>query len=76
VGRYLPQDEHGNRHNCQLAQFEASDNIVFSQTGQHIALLGVQNLIVVAAKDALLVTSQAHAESIKKLVDGLPVELR
>jgi mannose-1-phosphate guanylyltransferase len=76
VGRYLDTDEHGNKHNCQLAQFDASNNIIFSQTGQHIALLGVQDLIVVAAKDALLVTSKAHAESIKKLVDGLPSELR
>jgi mannose-1-phosphate guanylyltransferase len=76
VGRYLDTDEHGNKHNCQLAQFDASNNIIFSQTGQHIALLGVQDLIVVAAKDALLVTSKSHAESIKKLVDGLPSELR
>ena len=76
VGRYLETDAAGNQHNCAMAQHESQGNIVFSQTSQHIALLGVQDLIVVAAKDALLVTTKVHAESIKKLVDGLPPALR
>lgn len=76
VGRYLKSDEAGNQFNTTLSRFDSESNIVFSQTGQHIALLGVQDLIVVAANDALLVTSKAQAENIKKLVDGLPKELR
>ena len=76
VGRYLKQDDSGNQFNCALSQHEASSNIVFSQTDQHVALLGVQDLIVVASKDGLLVASRSQAESIKKLVDGLPKELR
>ena len=76
VGRYLEEDKNGNQHNCKLAQFEASGNIVFSQTNHHVALLGVQDLIVVQAKDAILIASKSHAESIKKLVDTLPQELR
>ncbi|MDB6137641.1 MAG: Mannose-phosphate guanylyltransferase [Verrucomicrobiaceae bacterium] len=76
VGRYLNQDANGNQHNCKLAQFDASGNIVFSQTDHHVALLGVQDLIVVQSKDAILIASKSHAESIKKLVDTLPQELR
>ena len=76
VGRYLTMDEHGNQHNCALSQLDSSNNLVFSQTGQHIALLGVQDLIIVSAKDALLITSRSHAESIKKLADQLPKELK
>jgi mannose-1-phosphate guanylyltransferase len=76
VGRYLTTDEHGNQHNCALSQLDSSSNLVFSQTGQHIALLGVQDLIIVSAKDALLITSRSHAESIKKLADQLPKELK
>lgn len=76
VARYLSEDKDGNRHNCPLSQIDAANNIVFSQTGQHIGLLGVQDLIIVSAKDALLVASRGHAEGIKKLVDGLPQELR
>ncbi len=76
VGRYLTQDAGGNQYNCAFSQQDAASNIVFSQTGQHIALIGVQDLIVVAAKDGLLVADRARAETIKKLVDSLPQELR
>jgi mannose-1-phosphate guanylyltransferase len=76
VGRYLKCDDDGNQHNCALSQIGAANNLVFSQTGQHIALLGVQDLIVVSSKDALLITSRAHAENIKKLADQLPKELK
>lgn len=76
VGRYLKTDADGNQFNCAFSQQEAASNIIFSQTGQHVALIGVQDLIVVASKDGLLVADRARAENIKKLVDGLPAELR
>jgi mannose-1-phosphate guanylyltransferase len=76
VGRYLGQDDQGNQHNVDLALHKAQRNIVFSQTGQQIALLGVDDLIIVAAGDAILVASKAEAESIKKIVDTLPASLR
>ncbi|MFN0076193.1 MAG: mannose-1-phosphate guanylyltransferase [Prosthecobacter sp.] len=76
VGRYLEADSDGNQHNCALSQQDAANNIVFTQTDQHVALIGVQDLIVVAAKDGLLVACRSKAENIKKIVDGLPAELR
>jgi mannose-1-phosphate guanylyltransferase len=76
VGKYLQTDGAGNQHNIDMSQHLAKNNIVFSQTGQKIALLGVQDLIIVAANDALLISTKEHAESIKKIVDGLPKELR
>ena len=76
VGRYLKCDGDGNQHNCAFSQIGAANNLVFSQTGQHVALLGVQDLIVVSAGEALLVTSRAHAENIKKLADLLPAKLK
>ncbi len=76
VGRYLKNDNDGNQFNCAFSQQDAASNLVFTQTGQHVALIGVQDLIVVASKDGLLVADRARAETIKKLVDGLPAELR
>jgi mannose-1-phosphate guanylyltransferase len=76
VGRYLESDGDGNQFNCAFSQQDAASNLVFTQTGQHVALIGVQDLIVVASKDGLLVADRARAETIKKLVDGLPAELR
>ncbi len=72
VGRYLQCDEGNNQHNCALSQMDASNNLVFSQTAQHVALLGVQDLIVVPTQDAVLVCTRSHAENIKKLMDCLP----
>lgn len=76
VAAYLPKDAGGNQHNCVLSQIDAANNIVFTKTPQHVALLGVQDLIVIATQDALLVAHISQAEKIKRLVDGLPGELR
>jgi mannose-1-phosphate guanylyltransferase len=76
VGNHLRKDGAGNQHNCALSHQEAGNNLVFAETGQHVALLGVSDLIVIATKDALLVAHRSEAEKLKKLVDGLPGELR
>ncbi len=76
VGRYLENDEEGNQHNGPLSTLDAAGNLTFTQTAQHVALLGVQDLIVVATPDALLVTQRACAENIKKLAERLPDELK
>jgi mannose-1-phosphate guanylyltransferase len=76
VAKYLKCDESGNQHNCALSQHGSSSNIVFTQTPQHVALLGVDNLVVVAAGDAILIAAKDQAEAIKKLADQLPADLR
>lgn len=75
VGQYLKNDGSNNQHNCALSQLDASDNLIFTQTPQHVALLGVQDLIIVSTPDALLITTRSHAENIKKLAEQLPKEL-
>ncbi len=76
VAKYLTTDDDENQYRAILSQHAAARNIVFSQTPQRIALLGVEDLIVVATEDAILVASKSHADDIKKLVDALPAELR
>ena len=76
VGAYLTQDGQGNQHNCTVSKLDAGNNLVFSQTKQHVALLGVSDLIVISTGDALLVAHRSQAEKLKKLVEGLPGELR
>jgi len=76
IGRHLSEDELGNQHNGPLSALDAAGNLAFSQTAQHIALLGVQDLIVVATPDALLVTHRACVENIKKLAERLPDALK
>jgi hypothetical protein len=76
VARYFPKDARGNAANCGLTTLEASDNIVFDDAGNNVALLGVNNLIVVRTRDAVLVCHRHHAEKIKNLVAKLPEALQ
>ena len=76
VASYLPWDPKGNAANCDLTALNASNNIVFNDSATKIALLGVDNLIVVRTGDALLICNRHDAEKIKNIVAGLPPELQ
>jgi mannose-1-phosphate guanylyltransferase len=45
-----------------------SRGVVISETGRLVALVGVDDLVVVDTEDALLVTSRAHAQEVKAAV--------
>ena len=76
VAKYLEGSEGGNAANCPLTTSDASHNIVYSSGRKHIALAGVQDLIVIDTGDALLVCHRSEAENIKKLVPRVPEELQ
>ncbi|MBV9009399.1 MAG: mannose-1-phosphate guanylyltransferase [Verrucomicrobia bacterium] len=76
VARYFEKDAQGNASNCPVTALNAGENIVFDEAGGNIALLGVNNLIVVRTGDAVLVCHRHHAEKIKKLVAKLPEKLQ
>lgn len=50
---------------------DSSTGIVVSDTGRMIALIGVQDIVVVDTPDALLVTTQEHAQRVKEAVASL-----
>jgi mannose-1-phosphate guanylyltransferase len=75
VGKYLPPDSAGNSSNSPLSVIESGHNIVFTEGRVRVALLGVENLIIVQTGDALLIADRHSADSIKKLVDLVPPEL-
>lgn len=75
VGKYLKQDEASNASNTALSALESSGNIVFSANGKHVALVGVDDLIVVDTGDALLVAHRDQADKIKNVVAKLPDNL-
>lgn len=77
IAKYFPAYGDENRANRTLTEIQSHRNIVFtSQPGTHVALLGVDDLIVVQTPDALLVADRHQADAIKKLADLLPPELR
>lgn len=72
---YFPADGHGNRSNRPTVAVGSHDNIVFASGDVTIALLGVDDLIVVQTPDAILVARKEEAESIKNLMDRVPPSL-
>ena len=76
VAKYFKTDEHDNAANCAITAVDATNNIVFDQTGANVALLGVHNLVVVRTNDAILVCHRHQAEKIKNLISQLPPELQ
>ena len=75
VAKYLPADGQGNAGNCGIHALESEGNLVFSEEKGTVALLGVRDLIVVRAGDALLICHRRDAERVKLLMPGLPESL-
>lgn len=76
VAKYLPVMGDGNQCNDEITEIGSQNNIVFNaRKNSRIALLGVDDLIVVQTEDAVLVANRHQADDIKKLSDQLPEEL-
>lgn len=76
VSKYLPQDPVNNATNSPLVEIDSQNNIVFTKSKDtQVALLGVNDLIIVQTEDALLIANRHKADDIKKLIDKLPKEL-
>jgi len=76
VAKYLGQHDAGNAANSPLTTQDSANNIVFTAGQKHVALAGVQDLIVIDTGDALLVCHRSEAENIKKLVPRVPEKLQ
>ncbi len=67
---HFGKDDRGNVIIGQVEHLEASGNIVVSRHGL-VALLGVDNLVVVQTGNATLVCPKSRAQDVKKLVEIL-----
>ncbi|MFC4994300.1 mannose-1-phosphate guanylyltransferase [Rubritalea tangerina] len=76
VAKYLDDSENNNKTNSPLEEVESSNNIIFTESkNTQVALLGVNDLIVVQTGDSILVANRHQADDIKKLVAKLPKNL-
>jgi mannose-1-phosphate guanylyltransferase len=71
----LPKNDQGNVEVGDTISIESSNNYVH---GEHklVATLGINDLVIVDTKDALLVAHKDHVEKVKQLVDILKAEGR
>lgn len=76
VWKNLPKDIEGNviisgdEEGGEIINIDTTDALIHSD-GRLIAAIDVDNLIIVDTKEALLVCSKSHAQSVKKIVEKL-----
>ena len=71
LARHCERDEWGNAGKGSFVADQSSDNIVVSEDGHLIALIGVKDLIVVHTPDASLVCHKDKAQHLKKVVEAI-----
>lgn len=77
LAEHLPKDEHDNTHRGALQTTGSRGNIVFSDDDTElVALIGVDDLIVVRAGRRTLICPRDKSEQIKALVAALPEDER
>ena len=64
------KNESGNVFQGDVLQHNSQNNYVFAENGL-VSLVGVQNLVVVQTKDAVLVVDQTQVQDVKKIVEEL-----
>src|SRR5215471_11452570 len=76
VAKYLEQLPGENAANGPVTIQGSTNNIVFTDSATHVALLGVHDLVVVQTKDATLVCHRHDVEKIKSLIPFVPQPLQ
>lgn len=59
-----------------LRALEATGNVVWADEGTLTALVGVEDLVVVRAGDAVLVCPRERSEQVRRVIEELPEEFR
>jgi mannose-1-phosphate guanylyltransferase len=66
----LPTDQEGNTVRGRVWTLDAHDNVLVS-TGPIVSVVGVDDLVVVATPDAVLVVPKDQAQRVKEVVAGI-----
>ncbi|MCF7824515.1 MAG: NTP transferase domain-containing protein [Candidatus Marinimicrobia bacterium] len=69
------KDEAGNVSKGHVLYHNAKNNLVYAE-GKTVAMVGVENLVVIDTADALLIIPRGQTESVKELVEAFEKEKR
>jgi mannose-1-phosphate guanylyltransferase len=67
----LPTDDEKNLLNGNVVQIDTKTTTVYSQTNKLIALVGVENLVVIETEDAILICPRDQTQRVKDVVNRL-----
>lgn len=76
LGDLIEQDDLGNSVKGDLVQIDTANSIVWSESRRMIATIGIENVVIVDTKDALLVVDRARSQDVRKVVDHLKDAMR
>jgi len=63
----LPKDKNNNTKDRKLIQLDSKNNLVYSDS-RMIATLGIEDLLIIDTKDALLISKKENSQKLKDLV--------
>lgn len=75
VWSVLPKDEQGNAHVGDVLATDSSNTLVHA-TSRLVAVVGVENLVVVETPDAVLVSDRSRSQDVKYIVNALQQQKR
>lgn len=66
----LPKDANGNVHRGDVLSHDSHNNLVFAESAL-VATVGLQDVVVVQTKDAVLVAARDRVQEVKQIVNQL-----
>jgi len=76
IWEVMDKDDKGNVETGDVALHEASNCFAHSTDGACLAVIGLDNVMAIATRDAVLVADRDHAQDVKVIVDQLKAEGR
>ena len=71
IWKHMNKDRHGNVMRGDVILHDVSDSYVHSADGACLTLVGLDNVMAIATKDAILIASKDRAQDVKHIVDEL-----
>jgi mannose-1-phosphate guanylyltransferase len=71
LGELLDHDENGISGHADLVHMRSRDSLVWSETKRVIALVGLDNIVVIDTPDALLIANRSDAQEVRGVVGAL-----
>lgn len=76
LGELIEQDALGNSVRGNLLRIDTTNSVIWSETGRMVAMVGLDNIIVVDTEDALLVVDRDKSQEVRKVVERLKASTR
>lgn len=69
------KDTAGNVHQGNVISHESQNNLVFSESAL-VATIGIQDMVIIQTKDAILVSPKKNVQDVKKIVEEIKLSGR